>query len=145
MKTGYQPKTRFVNQKPEIFDALRGRYVAFTPEEAVRQHFVHQLIYLYKYPAGRIAIEASLKVNHMLKRTDIVVFNKSGQPWMLVECKAPEVKLSQKVFDQASRYNYELRAEFLVLTNGERTIIGQMDYAQNQCGFQGSIPAYPTD
>lgn len=145
MKTGYQPKTRFVNQKQEIFDALRGRYVTLTPEEAVRQHFIYQLIHLYNYPAGRIAIETSLKVNHLLKRSDVVVFNKHGQPWMLVECKAPEVKLTQKVFDQVNRYNYELKADYLVLTNGERIITGHLDYEQNQCKFQNSLPSYPCD
>jgi hypothetical protein len=145
MKTGYQPKTRFVNQKQEIFDALRGRYVTLTPEESVRQHFVYQLIHHYNYPAGRIAIETSLKVNHMLKRSDIVVFSKTGQPWMLVECKAPEVKLTQKVFDQVNRYNYELKADYLVLTNGERIITGHLDYDQNQCKFQNSLPPYPSD
>ena len=145
MKSEYQPKIRINEGKHEVFDLQRGRYVAFTPEESVRQKFVYQLINEFNYPAGRIGIESSIKVNRLVKRTDIVVFNLTGKPWMIVECKAPRVKITQEVFDQVARYNYVLKADYLILTNGTTLIISKIDYENNQCNFVTKMPVYPVN
>lgn len=101
-----------------IFDVIRKKYLKLTPEEWVRQHAVHFLIHQLHYPKGLIALESGLKFNKLQKRTDIVVYNRSGHPFLLLECKAPSVKITQKVFEQAFMYNDTLKAPYLVVTNG---------------------------
>ena len=92
-----------------IFDLLRKRYVVLTPEEWVRQHFIQYLINHLKYPKALIKVEGGLVFNTLQKRSDIVVFNREGNPWMMIECKAPELKLSKRTIRQASIYNHSLK------------------------------------
>jgi hypothetical protein len=101
-----------------ILDMLRRRYVKLTPEEWVRQNFVQYLINEGKYPLGLMGIEMQFGHNKLRKRTDILVHNRSGEPVMIVECKAPEVELTEKVFDQIVTYNIKFHIPILVVTNG---------------------------
>ena len=102
-----------------VFDPLRRRFVALTPEEEVRQKVLYLLVEQLHVPAGLIAVEYSVKVNGLDKRCDAVVFGKEGCPLMIVECKAPSVKLTEKVLDQAVRYHSALMPRYLMLYNGE--------------------------
>ncbi len=101
-----------------IFDMIRKKYIVLTPEEWVRQHFIHYLIHERKYPKSLFRIEGSLTYNKLQKRSDIVVHDRDGKPWMLVECKAPNVKLTQKAFNQVAVYNMSIGARFVAVTNG---------------------------
>lgn len=113
-----QFKIKTVENKQQVFDEVRKKYVVLTPEEWVRQHFVHYLVRHLNYSPGLIAVEMLVKVNGLSQRADIVLFNKKGQPVMIVECKAPEVNVSRRVFNQAARYNTKLKVDYLVVTNG---------------------------
>lgn len=101
-----------------VFDPLRSRWVALTPEEWVRQHFTAWLTRGLGYPASLTANEVSLKLNRTLRRADTVVFDGHGNPWMIVEYKRPGVKISREVFEQALRYNIVLKARYIIVTNG---------------------------
>jgi len=112
-----------------ILDVLRKKYLLLTPEEWVRQHFVHYLINELHYPKALMKIEGGLKFNALSKRTDIVIFSRSGEPWMLVECKAPDQKLRQATIEQAATYNHTLRARYIVITNGMSHICCEISWA----------------
>ncbi|MGN0032651.1 MAG: type I restriction enzyme HsdR N-terminal domain-containing protein [Candidatus Limimorpha sp.] len=112
-------KTSLIDEKVVVFDTLRRQWVSLTPEEQVRQKMLYYLVETRKFPAGLIAVEYSIKVNNLPKRCDIVVFNKLGEPQMIVECKAESVPLTEKVLDQAIRYFSGLRVQYLTLTNGK--------------------------
>lgn len=101
-----------------IFDVIRRRYLVLTPEEWVRQHVVHFLVDHRGYPASLVAVEREISVCGLRRRFDIVCFDRSAAPYLVVECKAPEVELSPAVFDQAFRYNLTLRARYVAVTNG---------------------------
>ena len=125
-----------------IFDILRKKYFILTPEEWVRQHFVQYLIQEKKYPISLIALEKQLIINNLKKRTDIVVFNKFGNPDIIVECKAPKIKISQDTFDQIARYNLKLDAKYLIVTNGIEHYFCQMDFENESYVFLEGIPNY---
>lgn len=114
----YTLKQREVEGKPEIFDPVRRKWVAMTPEEKVRQVFILYLLNIKMFPISHLSVEHSVTVNGMTQRYDLVVFDNDLQPYMVVECKAPHVKLTQKVMEQAGRYNNILRAPLLCITNG---------------------------
>jgi hypothetical protein len=101
-----------------IFDMIRKKYIVLTPEEWVRQHFIHYLINHLNYPKALFRIEGSLTYNRLQKRSDIVIHDREGNPWMLVECKAPNIKLTQKAFNQVAVYNMTIGARFVAVTNG---------------------------
>jgi type I site-specific restriction endonuclease len=101
-----------------IFDEVRRKYVRLTPEEWVRQHLMHYLMHQRKFPRSLIKVESGLTYNKMLKRTDLRIYDRSGLPYILAECKAPEEKLGAKAVMQVSTYNKEIKAPFIVLTNG---------------------------
>jgi len=101
-----------------ILDPLRRRFVKLTPEEWVRQNFIQYLINEGKYPLGLLGIEMQFGHNRLKKRTDILVHNRSGEPVMIVECKASEIVLEEDVFEQIVTYNVKLRVPYLVVTNG---------------------------
>ena len=101
-----------------IFDPCRSKWVSLTPEEWVRQHFVKYLSEELSYPISLIATEMSIKINSLSRRCDIVVHNRSGRPVLIVECKAPEIKISQSTFNQANAYNWALGLNFIIITNG---------------------------
>ncbi|HOO09590.1 MAG TPA: type I restriction enzyme HsdR N-terminal domain-containing protein [Cyclobacteriaceae bacterium] len=104
--------------KAWIFDAIRKKYVVLTPEEWVRQHFVHHLIKNHGYPKSLFRIEGSLTFNKLQKRSDILIRDREGRPWMLVECKSASIKLTQKAFNQIAVYNMTIGAKYLAVTNG---------------------------
>lgn len=103
-----------------ILDTLRRRFVKLTPEEWVRQNFIRYLINEGKYPPGLLGVEILFGYNRLKKRTDVLVHDRSGKPVMIVECKAPEVDLDDKVFEQIVTYNIKYRVPYLVVTNGMR-------------------------
>ena len=107
--------------RPQVFDPLRRRFVALTPEEEVRQKLLYHLVEQLQVPAGLVAVEYSVKVNGLDKRADVVVFNTEGHPLMVVECKASTVALDQAVLEQALRYHSALHPRYLLLSNGAST------------------------
>ncbi len=125
-----------------VLDPLRRKYVALTPEEWVRQHFIHFLITHKGYPAGLIANEMTITVGTTRKRCDSVVFGRQAQPLMIVEYKAPHIALTQKVFDQISRYNMRLHVDWLIVSNGLQHYCLRMDYTHRTYHFMPDIPAY---
>ena len=135
---------RFKNNenKVSIFDEIRKKFIILTPEEWVRQHVVHYLINEKKYPKSLINVEKVLTVNGLRKRYDVVVFNPDGSIHILVECKAPEVKISQATFDQIARYNMTMKARFLNVTNGLNHFYCQMDFENEKYQFLQSLPDY---
>lgn len=114
----FEPKIRKNGEKLEIFDPIRKKFLVLTPEEWVRQHFVNFLVHHHHYPKSLIKLEGGLKYNSISKRSDIVVYDRRGTPFMLVECKANDVKLTQKVLEQISVYNLKIGAPYQVITNG---------------------------
>lgn len=125
-----------------IFDELRKKNLILTPEEWVRQHFVQFLIIHKKYPRSLIKLEGSLILNNLQKRTDIIIFNKNGTANILVECKAATVKINQKVFDQAARYNYIHQVNYLIVSNGLHHYCCKMNYQEHNYTFIEDIPEY---
>jgi hypothetical protein len=101
-----------------IFDVIRKKYLVLTPEEWVRQHFIHYLVEQLKYPKALFRVEGSLTYNKLQKRSDIVIHNRQGRPWMLIECKSPTIKLTQKAFNQVAVYNMTIGARYVAVTNG---------------------------
>lgn len=101
-----------------IFDIIRRKFVVLSSEEWVRQHFINFLVTEKKYPVSLISVERGHKLNSLQNRTDILVYNKFGLPWLLVECKAPSIQLSEKTLQQALRYHLKLNVNYLVITNG---------------------------
>ena len=101
-----------------IFDLIRKKYIVLTPEEWVRQHFIHYLINVLKYPRALFKVESGMLFNSLQKRSDIVIHGRDGKPWMLVECKSPTIKLTQKAFNQIAVYNMTIGAKYLAVTNG---------------------------
>lgn len=128
--------------KKLIFDGFRRRWVMLTPEEWVRQNFARYLTAVKHFPATLVAIERSLRINQHDFRTDIVLFSRSGAPIVVVECKAPEVKISQQVFDQIARYNLEIRVNYLIVTNGLSHYCCRFDRDELTYTFLPEIPDY---
>lgn len=123
-----------------ILDTLRHKYVTLTPEEWVRQNFVRYLVEDLGYPVGRTAIETGFIFQGMQCRADVLVYDKQGKALLMGECKAPEVKIKQTVFDQIGRYNTVVQAEFLVVTNGLQHYCCQIDRTKNTYQFLNEIP-----
>lgn len=137
----FEHKMRFIEGRKHIFDTVRKKFVVLTPEEWVRQHFMHLLI-AEGYPKGLLGVESGLKYNKLQKRADIVSYDRQGNPFMLVECKAPHVKLTEDVFQQAAVYNMELKAPFLTITNGLDTYISKIDFEKKNYTFLSSLPTF---
>jgi hypothetical protein len=135
---------RFKNSenKISIFDEIRKKFIVLQPEEWVRQHCIHYLIYEKKYPKSLINVEKELRIHKLAKRYDIVVFNTDGSIHLIVECKAPQITIKQDTFDQIARYNLELNASFLMVTNGINHYYCQMDFEKEQYLFLKDIPNY---
>ena len=138
----YEAKIQQSNGKDQIFDDLRRCYVALTPEEWVRQHFVHMLIEHKGYPATLTANEVAISLNGMNRRCDTVVYDKGLKPRAIIEYKAPSVKIDGKVFSQIARYNLVLRVDYLIVSNGLHHYCCKMDYDNNSYTFLNEIPAY---
>ncbi|MDD3005147.1 type I restriction enzyme HsdR N-terminal domain-containing protein [Flavobacterium sp.] len=136
----YQFRFKNSENKYAIFDEIRKKFIVLTPEEWVRQHVVHFLIYEKKYPKSWINVEKLIKINDLTKRYDLVVFNPDGSIFLLVECKAPEVTINQQTFDQIARYNLALKATYLMVTNGLEHYFCQMDYENEKYQFLRDLP-----
>ncbi|WP_397363091.1 type I restriction enzyme HsdR N-terminal domain-containing protein [Olleya sp. R77988] len=135
---------RFKNSenKVSIFDVVRKKFIILQPEEWVRQHCVHYLIEVKKYPLSLINVEKELKVNDLKKRYDIVIFNPDGSIHLIVECKAPKIEIKQNTFDQIARYNLVLNATYLMVTNGINHYYCNMDFEAEKYEFLKDIPEY---
>ena len=129
-------------EKRLIFDFLRRKYVALTPEEWVRQHFVHYLIEHKGYPKGLMGNEVELRVGDKRLRCDTILYNKEAKPRMIIEYKAPTIQLQQKTFDQISVYNLLLKVDYLVVSNGLQHYCCKMDYEHQRYSFLKEIPDY---
>jgi len=125
----------------EIFDIIRKKYIILTPEEWVRQHFIHYLINYLHYPKSLFKVESGLNYNKRLKRSDILVYDHNMSPYLLVECKSFDVKINQKGFDQISVYNSKIGAQYLVLTNGLNHYCCTLE-AGSDYKFLNEIPAF---
>ena len=125
-----------------VFDPIRRKQIVLTPEELLRQLVLHYLLETKKYPANRIRIEIGLLLNTRPKRCDLVVFDAQLRPWLVVECKSPKVPLTQATFEQVARYNLQLRAPFLAVTNGLSTFSCALDFEQSSFSFLGDFPEY---
>lgn len=138
----YDAKIILREGKYVIFDDIRLRYVALTPEEWVRQHFIHFLIEYKGYPKMLMANEILLRLNGTKKRCDTVLYRQDLSARMIVEYKAPHIKITQKVFDQIVRYNMVLRVDYLIVSNGLEHYCCKMDYEHQRYAFLADIPAY---
>jgi hypothetical protein len=128
--------------KVSIFDVIRKKFIILQPEEWVRQHCVHYLIYHKNYPKSLINVEKELIINGLRKRYDIVVFNPNGSIYLIVECKSYKIRIDQTTFDQIARYNLALKAEYLMVTNGINHYYCQMDTKAERYTFLNDIPKY---
>ncbi len=135
-------KTREEFGKTYVLDILRRKYVLLTPEEWVRQHFLHFMIDYLGYSKGLFKIEKSLRYNRKLKRADIQFCKPNGDPLVLVECKAPNQPINQEVFNQAAVYNKELNARISIITNGLKHFCYETDFSTHQINFLDKIPSY---
>ena len=138
----YPFKITLKDSRHFIFDEVRKKHLVLTPEEWVRQHFIQYLILEKKFPRSLIQIEGGLSLNQLQKRTDIVIFNNQGIRIMVIECKAPAVKINQAVFDQAARYNSVHKTKWLVVTNGLKHCYAQIDHIQESFIFIEDLPVY---
>ncbi len=138
----YETKICERDGKLQIFDPLRKCHVALTPEEWVRQHFVNFLIESRGFPAALMANEVAITVNGMKRRCDTVVYDRQLQPRVIVEYKAPTVKITKEVFAQISRYNLTLKVDYLIVSNGLQHYCCRMDYPNNSYSFMQEIPEY---
>lgn len=127
--------------KTLIFDVIRKKYIVLTAEEWVRQNFIRFLTTEKKFPVSLIAIEKKVTYNTLSKRYDVLIYN-SSNPIVLIECKAPDVKLTQAAFDQIARYNFDLKVKYLVVTNGLQHLYCRMDYTNNTYQFINELPEY---
>ena len=128
--------------KTWIFDPIRKKYLVLTPEEWVRQHLVNLLIQHLGYPASLIKLEGGLSYEKLDKRSDILVFDRDAKPFLLVECKAPEVPVSKKTVEQASRYNKILKAPYLAVSNGLKTFCFSVDFIKNETVQMTGFPEF---
>jgi hypothetical protein len=125
-----------------IFDPARKKFVVLTPEEWVRQHFVRYMIDKKGYPEGLIGVEVVFKLNELTRRADILVYNRTGNPVLIVECKAPEIKINNKVFDQIVSYNIRFRLDYIIVTNGLDHYACKTDWEAGTYSFLKEIPDY---
>ncbi|MDA0745435.1 MAG: type I restriction enzyme HsdR N-terminal domain-containing protein [bacterium] len=125
-----------------IFDPLRRKHVRLTPEEWVRQHLIQFLVHDQGFPAGRTAIESGFTHKSVFHRADLIVYDRTGTPLLMAECKAPEVKLNQAVFDQIARYNTSLQASYLLVTNGLTHYCYAIDREAHTYRFLDKLPRY---
>lgn len=135
-------RTRISQGKPQIFDDIRKKFVALTPEEWVRQNFVKYLQNHCGYTPSLMAIEMPVEVNGLKQRADVVVYNRTGRPAVIIECKAPSVAVNNQVFDQAARYNLKLNVGYLMVTNGLIHYCAKLDYANGTYTMLNTPPLF---
>ena len=125
-----------------IFDEFRKIFVTLQPEEWVRQHVLHYVHHHKGYPKGRIGVEKQIGINGLIKRFDILIYDDRAKPLILVECKAPEVTITQQSFDQIAQYNQQLNAPYLMVTNGLQHFYCQMNFKERRYDFLKDIPQF---
>ena len=130
------------DDKKLVFDIIRKKHVSLTPEEWVRQHVIHYLLGYLKYSSGLMAVETLVKVNGLSQRADIVVYDRKGKPAMIVECKAPEVKIDNSVFEQAARYDMKLGVKYLLISNGLRHYCALLNRDEGTFTLLKAIPSF---
>ncbi len=138
----YATKITVRDGKNAIWDVIRRKYVALTPEEWVRQHFVHFLLDRKGYPQALLANEVGISLNGMSRRCDTVLYDRTLTPRMIIEYKAPHIPITQKVFDQICRYNLVFRVDYLIVSNGLSHYCCRMDYEHQSYRFLADIPEY---
>ena len=138
----FEVKVRGTREKPEIFDFLRKKYVALTPEEWVRQHFTHWLVEHKGYPKGLLGNEIELRIGEKRLRCDSILYNEKALPRMIIEYKSPSVSVTQRVFNQISTYNLLLHVDYLMVSNGVQHYCCRMDYEHQKYEFLQAIPDY---
>ena len=138
----FEVRTKTDGKRTQIFDDVRKKYVALTPEEWVRQHLIHFLITQKGYPATLISVETPLKYARMDKRSDVLVYDRNGNTLMLAECKAPEITVTQKVFEQIAVYNLTIQAPCLMITNGLQHYCMTAATESSPARFLDEIPEY---
>ena len=126
----------------QIYDRLRRKFVALTPEEWVRQHFVEFIITHKGFPQSLIANEIGITLNNTRRRCDTVVYDNTATPLVIIEYKAPSVEISQATFDQIVRYNMVLQAKYLIVSNGLNHYCCSIDYTNQTYQFLKEIPSY---
>ena len=138
----YKLKMKSDGEKTYIFDVVRKKYLLLTPEEWVRQNFIHYLNKEKKYPLGLMGVEQMVKYNSLKTRADIVMYNTEGKANIIVECKAPDVKITQDTFNQIAKYNSQLKVKYLLVTNGMNHYCCEMNYEKNEIVFLEEVPTY---
>lgn len=138
----YSFKIKSEDNRKYIFDEIRRKYLLLTPEEWVRQNFIKYLVEEKKYPQQLISIEMEFKIIKLIKRCDIVVFNKTGIPNLIVECKSPSITINQDIFDQISDYNRHFNVDYLIVTNGIKHYCCRFDKRTGSFSFTEEIPEY---
>ena len=138
----YQIRVKETHGRKQIFDILRRKYVALTPEEWVRQHFIHYLVEHKNYPSSLLANEVSLQIGEKRMRADSVLYDNQLHPRMIIEYKAPNITLTQKVFDQITVYNMLLHVDYLIVSNGLQHYCCKMDYNYQKYLYLEDIPNY---
>ena len=125
-----------------VWDVFRKKKLLLTPEEWVRQHFLHFIVNEKQVPIGLIASEYTIEVNKLQRRCDGVIFNRNSKPIAIIECKAPEVNLSENTFYQIAQYNFKLQVDWLILTNGLNTIVAKLNHIQNGIDYFQEVPRF---
>lgn len=126
----------------KVFDVIRGNHIVLTPEEWVRQHFIHFLMNALDYPGGLMMVEKELKIGTLKRRPDLVVFNKQGAPRLIAEFKAPEIKITEDTFFQIALYNKKLQVPYLILSNGIEHYCAKIDLPTGQLTFINDFPSF---
>jgi hypothetical protein len=142
MRYAEKLQVKVINGKKCLYDLLRKKWIVLQPEELVRQLFIYYLVEEKGYNKNRISLERGLKVNTLQKRFDVLIYDMSMQPYLLVECKAPQIAVDQKVFEQISIYNSSLKVPYLVVSNGISSYCCAIDHKAESFRFMDHIPEF---
>ena len=142
MTHSFSIKTKLVNSKEYLFDELRKKWILSTPEEEIRQQFWKYLHFVKKYPVSLMAIEKTMKFNGLIKRFDLLIYDRYGNPNIIVECKSRNVKINESALDQILSYQYKIGAKYLVLTNGNETYCIGIELSSKKVMYLEDIPLY---
>lgn len=135
-------QTKQEDGKPYVYDPIRKKYLVLQPEEIVRQLLIQYFVQEQKISINRIAVEFGIEVNQLKKRCDLMVFNAQTEPFLLVECKSPKIKINQATFEQIARYNLSLKVPYLLVTNGLQSYSCRIDFENQSYDFLDYIPTF---
>ena len=142
MTNSFSIKTKLVNSKEYLFDELRKKWILSTPEEKIRQKFWKYLHFEKKYPVSLMAIEKTIKFNGLIKRFDLLIYDRHGNPNIIVECKSRNVIINESTLNQILSYQYKIGAKYLILTNGKETYCLEIDLTEKKIIYLENIPQY---